>query len=221
LLWLGILASGCRVSATNPAYTSTELKRHFELTKPKCILAQASCMEAIVQVANECGIPNHHIFHLDCDAHSTCYSIRTWRTLLQYGEYDYESHNPHEDSSQYRVAVYAMTSGTTGLPKAAMISHRYMVAQTTMLEHRLTSRTYEVLPSQTPPPQSSDIVDSRHNSSAYLSFTPLRHLWHLYFPYVQECQHTSFPGSAWKISPVRLTDLPSPMYLSFHLLLLP
>ena len=69
----------------------------------------------------------------------------SWRTLLL--EVDSDRTIVEEDTKldQARIAVYAMTSGTTGLPKAAAIAHRSIVAQTALLEDQFSTRPYQVL----------------------------------------------------------------------------
>lgn len=55
--------------------------------------------------------------------------------LLAHGERRWKSH-----SDSLKPAVHAMTSGTTGLPKAAVLPHQYLVSQAVMLEEEYRSR---------------------------------------------------------------------------------
>ncbi|EXJ80060.1 hypothetical protein A1O3_08346 [Capronia epimyces CBS 606.96] len=147
LIWLGIIGSGACVSGTNPAYSSSELVRHFKLTKPKLIFAQGHCIHPIMQAASECDISVSNIFVVGTQKNAPPVDgCRDWWTLLVGGECDWNSTSDEGKSVQDRVAVYSMTSGTTGLPKAAMIPHRSIVAQSVLLEGQFHARPYQ--PSQ-------------------------------------------------------------------------
>ena len=183
LLWLAIIGSGGCVSGTNPGYSSSELARHFKLTKPKFVFVQDKCIHPVIKVIAECNLPPTNVFSISShgsDA-SPVEGYRSWRTLLLDCECDWipPTQGTNSESAQDRLAVYATTSGTTGLPKAAMIPHRYIVAQTAMLEGQFNARPYPVLSSCLPSKSLTDVFHSHHNSSVYLSSMRLRHLWPL------------------------------------------
>ncbi|KIW99448.1 uncharacterized protein Z518_11187 [Rhinocladiella mackenziei CBS 650.93] len=147
LLWLAIIGAGGCVSGTNPGYSSSELVGHFNLTKPKYILSEVACIKPIIDAASQCNIATSNIFFVGTQDIPHVHGCRSWRTLLIDCECDWSASNQHDaHSAPNRVAVYAMTSGTTGLPKVAMISHRYVVAQTVFLESQFDARPYQ--PSQ-------------------------------------------------------------------------
>ncbi|KAK5045011.1 hypothetical protein LTR84_010159 [Exophiala bonariae] len=148
VLWLGIIAAGGIVSGSNPAYTASELTRHFHLTRPKFIITQSDALPPILQATAASGIPSSNVFCLGSrdDQLSPDNDCKSWISLLNFGEYDWQQDQPGDRPTQSRIAVYAMTSGTTGLPKAALIPHRYLVAQTAMLEARVGRSAYQ--PSQ-------------------------------------------------------------------------
>lgn len=103
-------------------------------------------MPPILQAAAVSGIPSGSVFCLgtrdvEVPLENGC---KSWELLLEFGEYDWQRNQANDSPAQSRIAVYAMTSGTTGLPKAALISHRYVVAQTAMLEGRLGRASYQV-----------------------------------------------------------------------------
>ncbi|KAK6380717.1 hypothetical protein LTS17_004917 [Exophiala oligosperma] len=147
LVWLAIMGSGAIASPINPAYTSTELERHLRLTDPKFIFTQPGCLGSIAEVASKCNIPNSHIFLVENNQEPNIHGCHSWKTILAGSEeYDPVPLFEHGRSLQGRLALYAMTSGTTGLPKAAMIPHRYVVAQAAALEKQFITRNYQ--PSQ-------------------------------------------------------------------------
>ncbi|OAP57860.1 hypothetical protein AYL99_08598 [Fonsecaea erecta] len=148
LIWLAIIGSGARVVGSNPKYTKDELIHLLSLTKPKIIFAQVDCMEPMVEALAQCETDSQ-IFVIG--SHSTSHQVQgrgyaSWRTLLLGAECSWSARAADGKADQERIAVYAMTSGTTGLPKAAMISHRYIVALTSTLEDAFRSRQYR--PSQ-------------------------------------------------------------------------
>lgn len=147
-MWLAIIGSGAIASPINPAYTSTELERHLRLTDPKFIFTQPGCLGSIAEVASKCNIPNSHIFLVENNQEPNIHGCHSWKTILAGSEeYDPVPLFEHGRSLQGRLALYAMTSGTTGLPKAAMIPHRYVVAQAAALEKQFITRNYQVLSS--------------------------------------------------------------------------
>lgn len=134
LLWLGTIAAGGIVTGSNPASTPQELLHHLQNTNTKFIISHAGCLPAIYEAALQYGVLASNIFVIESNEHVVNPELRSW-TVLQScgGDNDGTVTAPYCQSSHN--AVYAATSGTTGLPKAAVITHRYMVAQAILLEH--------------------------------------------------------------------------------------
>ena len=65
---------------------------------------------------------------------------RSWNDLLGHGEEEWIRFKAPEERDT--VAMLGFTSGTTGLPKAAMITHNYLVSQTWAIESR--GKPYDV-----------------------------------------------------------------------------
>ena len=70
----------------------------------------------------------------------------SWCTLLLDNAHDWPNPTRGASFDPENIAVYGMTSGTTGLPKVAMISHRAIVAQTAVLEDLFRAKPYQVQP---------------------------------------------------------------------------
>ena len=136
-------AGGC-VSGSNPAYTSLELIHHFSVTETRYIIFQADCFEPVVEAAAQCQIPPHRIFILDQVGPNLLADHDSWLQLLNCGEQDWVHFGQDEEEAKDTIAVYGSTSGTSGLPKAAIIPHQYVVAQSLMIEDQLKGRPYEV-----------------------------------------------------------------------------
>lgn len=82
-------------------------------------------LEKTLTAAKQAGIATDRIYIFDTETENPDPSILSWNALLEHGEADWVSvESPHET-----VASYNSTSGTSGLPKAAMITHSYHVSQ--------------------------------------------------------------------------------------------
>ncbi|KAF2435966.1 acetyl-CoA synthetase-like protein [Tothia fuscella] len=142
-LYLGIIGSGAIFTAVNPSYTSQELIHHFRLTKPKILIVEPHLIGATLNAASDVAIPDSSIYLFDVvkENHNAGgqLNLQSWETLLTYGERDWIV----PDAVTKTVAVYSQTSGTTGLPKAALIPHSYLVSQAAL---RLTGNSLPYTP---------------------------------------------------------------------------
>jgi long-subunit acyl-CoA synthetase (AMP-forming) len=145
LIWLSVVGAGGRILGTNPASTSSELERSFGLTRPKFIIAQSPCSGAVLELVSTGQIDGSQLFLIDDEKSMNPSAGRSWQVLLQQGEGEWVRFSPGLGQPvEGQVAAYATTSGTTGLPKAAILSHQYIVAEASILESEFQSKTYEV-----------------------------------------------------------------------------
>jgi acyl-CoA synthetase (AMP-forming)/AMP-acid ligase II len=115
-------------TGVNPAYTSNELVHHLRLTRPKVMIVEPHLLKAALEAAQEVGLPESRIYLFDVVETGTELNnpnLQSWQRLLEHGEKDWIG---AEDPSR-AVAQYASTSGTSGLPKAALLPHSYHVSQ--------------------------------------------------------------------------------------------
>lgn len=139
---LGIIGAGGIFTGTNPSYTSFELKHHVKSSKACFIVSEPEIVGTISDVARELRIPKSHILILDTANQPLPIGFASWKTLLNHGEQEWVRFDNLE-TSKNTTAMLLFSSGTTGLPKPAMLSHYNLVAQhTTVFEHR--PRPYEV-----------------------------------------------------------------------------
>ena len=121
-------AGGCFAGA-NPGYTVRELAHHVKVTGTKFLLIEEKVLDVATEAAKQCGIPLSNIFILNFHGEATPDEYQSWNSLLDKGETDWVQ---VEDPNT--TAAYFGTSGTTGLPKAAIITHGYLVSQGISLE---------------------------------------------------------------------------------------
>lgn len=133
MLFLGIIGAGGRFTGSNPGYTHLELRHHLQSTRARFLITEYELLPVIAQVG-EYGVPASNVFALETNSHyatkSYCNSIQE---LLNHGERDWVRFTSVEEAKNTTAALLS-TSGTTGLPKAAMISHHSFVMQSIMLE---------------------------------------------------------------------------------------
>jgi long-subunit acyl-CoA synthetase (AMP-forming) len=136
-LYLGIIGAGGCFTGANPGYTSYELIHHLRVTEAKYVITHLAMLITATTAAGECGIPRSNIFVFNVHGEDVPDGHRSWTELLQHGDSDWTSvADPNKTA-----AAYVSTSGTSGLPKAAILSHSYMVSQADTLSRTLyTSR---------------------------------------------------------------------------------
>ena len=128
LLYLGIIGAGGRFTGSNPSYTALELNHHVRTAHVKFIISEPSMLPTVLATAKDCNIPDRKIFVFDAVDHAKYVGQRSWQDLLRQGEKDWMRFDDAKQA-QTTIATLAFTSGTCGLPKAAMISHHFSVAQ--------------------------------------------------------------------------------------------
>ena len=111
----------------------------MQSTRARFLITEYEFLPVVAQV-REHGVPAFKVFALDTPFHSLFhfhtvprFSCSSVQELLKYGECDWVRFSSEEEAKNTTAALLS-TSGTTGLPKAAMISHHSFVKQSIMLE---------------------------------------------------------------------------------------
>ncbi|RFU29404.1 hypothetical protein B7463_g6937, partial [Scytalidium lignicola] len=145
ILFLGIIASGGIYCGSNPQYTPLESINQLNKTGAKFVFTENEFLDKVLLATKKQGLPSKNIFIFDHGGHkegAVPYKFESWRSLLSHGEADWVRFNDEQVAKQ-TTAAYVMSSGTTGLPKAVMVSHYNFVAEQ-MLAFESEKRTFEV-----------------------------------------------------------------------------
>lgn len=143
-MYLAVVGAGFVWTGTNPAYSTYELVHHFKTSNTKLLIVEPELENAIQLAAKECGITKNHILLFDSEPHTetSATNPRSWRTLLNRGERDWVRFDDLLRAKS-TTACLLYSSGTTGLPKAASLSHYNLLAQHTLL-HEQIKKPYKV-----------------------------------------------------------------------------
>ena len=132
MLVLSIIGSGGIFTGSNPSYTPLELTHHFKTSGTRYIITEPEMLDSTLKAAKECRIPNANILVFNVLGQPVPEGFRSWETLLDHGEADWLRFDKLE-TARKTEAARLFSSGTTGLPKAAMLSHHNLVAQHTLV----------------------------------------------------------------------------------------
>ncbi|KAF2088442.1 acetyl-CoA synthetase-like protein [Saccharata proteae CBS 121410] len=148
----GALRVGAMVSGASPAYNVDEMAYALKTAKAKFLLTSPTSMEVATAAAKKAGIPKENLFLLE--GHLEGY--KTVKDLIEMGN----KHGPQHQVAAFKIPAgkknkdicgfLSFSSGTTGLPKAVMISHQNVIAQCLQIQ-QITPSTHKkvlaVLPS--------------------------------------------------------------------------
>ena len=132
MLFLGIIAAGAIFAGTNPSYTAFEIAHHMRTSETKFIITEPEMFASVLEATKDCGMPESRILILDMFSQPVPEGFRSWATLLGHGEEDWVRFD-HLATAKKTEAARLFSSGTTGLPKAVMISHHNLIAQHTLV----------------------------------------------------------------------------------------
>lgn len=139
---LGILAAGGIFSGTNPSYTATELVHHIKTSRSRFLIAEPEILSQVLSAAKTCAIPRSNIWIFDVHDQPLPNGFESWRRLLGHGEADWYRFDSKSECMD-TVACRLFSSGTTGLPKAAELSHYNLIAQHTLV-YESFPKPYEI-----------------------------------------------------------------------------
>ncbi|KAL9054100.1 MAG: hypothetical protein Q9162_004357 [Coniocarpon cinnabarinum] len=173
------------------------LPHRIENTEAKVILVEPSLLDTALVAAEQARFPKERIFLFDDQACSSRSGVCDWSTMLGSVE---ESENwwwrslSHEEACN-KTAVVNFSSGTTGLPKGVMISHRNIISN---VAQSLFMRN---LQSASPQDSHHSMPLLPHAPERWLGFLPLYHAF----------------GQLWSLAAAAFAHVPTYMMRAFAL----
>ncbi|KAK4649251.1 uncharacterized protein QC761_117270 [Podospora bellae-mahoneyi] len=134
--YLSVLHSVHRLSGiatpANVAYSAGELEHQLRSSGAKALFTCVPVLETALTAAKAVGIPDDKIFIMDAPVHSKKLPYKTVDDLIQLGQSvpELEPLKWVKGQGERQVAFLCYSSGTSGLPKAVMISHKNVIANT-------------------------------------------------------------------------------------------
>ncbi|ODT23093.1 AMP-binding protein [Microbacterium sp. SCN 69-37] len=137
----GILRAGATVTTINSLYTAGEIEKQLRDAGASWLITVSPLLRAAQQAAEAIGIPAERLVVLDgADGHPDLRSLLGEGRAAPEVSFDPATH----------VAVLPYSSGTTGIPKGVMLSHRNLVANVAQcrinIDLKNTDRVLAVLP---------------------------------------------------------------------------
>ncbi|KAJ5342787.1 AMP-dependent synthetase/ligase [Penicillium brevicompactum] len=140
ILVLAIIGAGGIFTGSNPSYTPHELAHHINASQTKFLISEPEILDSLLNAAKQTKIPENRIWVFDNLGQSVPNGMRSWKHLFDAGEDDWVRFN-NLDTARQTTAARLFSSGTTGLPKAVMITHYNLIAQHELV-HAATSRPF-------------------------------------------------------------------------------
>lgn len=144
------MAAGGVFAATNPAYTAHELSYHIRVSDAVFVISEPELLPAMLEAKalGEWAVRDIWVFHPLAEQVVPA-GQKSWTELLNKGERDWVRFDD-EVLSRETTAFRLFSSGTTGLPKPAEITHRNLVAQFLAVS-QYKPLSHDVCPPLSPP----------------------------------------------------------------------
>ena len=141
MFWLGIVGTGCRVVGGHPGHTVFEIREMLSACNVKLIITEPQLLTKVRKSVAGCEVKPQIYCYGGLDSPDEG-DIGDWRELVRHGEKDWQT-LPVEQAKE-DIAAYCATSGTTGTPKYAAISHSYFVREGMHREAQAAKRPYPI-----------------------------------------------------------------------------
>ncbi|KAI0111292.1 acetyl-CoA synthetase-like protein [Nemania sp. FL0031] len=151
------------VSGASPAYNVEEMTYALRTANTKFIATHPTSVDVAAQAAKNVGLPTKHIFLLEGQLEGYI----TVKDLIRRGRQYTNATQvpcaqlPEGKTSKDVCALLSFSSGTTGLPKAVMIAHQNVIAQSIQVE-AITTKDHKKILGVLPMFHITGIVHSMH-----------------------------------------------------------
>lgn len=147
---LGAVESGLIVTSVNPIYTPDEIERQLRLSGAKAIVTSSDLAPNAVAVGKTTLPQNAPIIVVEDGVRPLPEGTISFKDLLTRGKTLPDV--PKNSQSPDDVCIMPYSSGTTGLPKGVMLTHRNLITNVVMSNHsiQLSNDVPDVIPAILP-----------------------------------------------------------------------
>lgn len=153
LAWATHRLGGIQTPA-NASYSAPEIEYQLKDSGAKCLFTCLPLLDTALEACQKAGIPKNRVYILDVPKEitggkSAPSEFKTVDQLIKEGESEprLEPLDWQEGEGARRTAFLCYSSGTSGLPKGVMISHRNVIANTLQIkEFDKSSRDKKIQP---------------------------------------------------------------------------
>ena len=92
------------------------------------MISEPEILKSLQGAAQETGVPEQNVWIFNNLGQAVPTGHKSWKELVKFGEADWVKFNDLE-TARTTTAARLFSSGTTGLPKAVMITHYNLIAQ--------------------------------------------------------------------------------------------
>jgi 4-coumarate--CoA ligase len=129
-LVFGVFFAGGVVTPANPAYSVDELAFQLKNSEAKAIATTKVFLPNAIKAAQKSNIPEDRIIIMGAEPDSS-HKFKHWSNIRKTsGALRYRRRKMNPDSD---LAFLAYSSGTTGLPKGVMLSHRNIISDVLLI----------------------------------------------------------------------------------------
>ncbi|KAL1948462.1 hypothetical protein VTO73DRAFT_12537 [Trametes versicolor] len=134
---------GSIVTTANPSYTAEEVAYQLEATKAKLIIVHPLNLSVALDAARIVGLPAGRVVLFDPVPGSSQANVQDLVTEGLKGPLRFTERRLKPGEAKKKLALFCFSSGTTGKPKAVMISHYSIIANMVQVAQflRLTDKT--------------------------------------------------------------------------------